>query len=176
MSWLYLWLMLPGAGGLFVRPNAPGREVPASPPVTDHALAALFKVKGVVMRTDQRVGTPSTVRSILCIHTCWGLAHAEWVKIADRTRLEDGSIRYIGVRCDGASITLIEAGWGWTDLEPGWSNPCCCWSGPAILHEGHCCFATDECTEHDEIVRAWLEKLPVGDIPMYPEDEPRPWR
>lgn len=105
---------------------------------------------------------------VLCLHTCWGADHVAPAPITERRVLGDGRIRYDGTRCDGSRISLIEGPGEGDDLTPGWSNPCSCWAGdrPAA-HSGHCCFKEPECPEHDELARAWVEKLPVGDVPMY---------
>lgn len=111
------------------------------------------------------VETETAPAQVLCVHTCWGLDHAEWVRLHGSTRLSDGTTRHDGTGCDGRLLHLTERPGG--DLEPGWSNPCQCWDRDrSTEHPGHCCFAGEDC-EHHELVRACEEQLPIGDLPMY---------
>ena len=65
--------------------------------------------------------------------------HGEWVTIRVSAPLPDGTIRYLGIACDGRTLTLIECPDG--DLAPGWSNPCQCWERDHPSERaGHCCF------------------------------------
>ena len=105
----------------------------------------------------------ATLTRVLCVHTCGGLDHAAWVAIRRRVTEADGTIRHEG-HCEGRALTLIERSGG--DLEPGWANPCPCWDDVRpSQHDGHCCFSA-EC-EHHETIRASVELLPIGDVPMY---------
>lgn len=101
--------------------------------------------------------------SVLCVHTCWGRDHAEWLVLRGSWQLPDGSISHEAVGCDGRLLTLLECVDG--DLAPGWSNPCQCWDGESGVHAGHCCFQV-EC-DHHELMWACEERLPIGDVPMY---------
>lgn len=110
--------------------------------------------------------TPKLYR-LLCVHSCDGTDHADWVTIYAQTVLPDGTLHHHG-HCHSRPLTLVEGLHG--DIPAGWTNPCPCWDTPnAAPHPGHCCYADQHCNHYD-LIRACEEKLPIGDVPMWPEN------